>query len=314
MGLSGIKKTLKDPWHLVIALAQRGLLDHVSDKTFLKLNYRARMGKKLDLKNPQTFTEKLQWLKLYDRKPIYTTMVDKCGLKEYAAKVIGKEHIIETYGVWDSFDEIDFDSLPNKFVLKTTHDSGGVVLCRDKSTMFFASKVKEDIGIEGVRNILEGSLKNNYFYSSREWPYKNVKPRIIAERFLEEDSGVEAIDYKVMCFNGEPKLVQLHLGRFTKHTQDFYDTNWNKLDMEYDMDMSDVVLDRPEWLDELLELSRKMAEGLPHIRCDWYRIGGVFYIGEMTFFDDSGYGEFKPEKWNDILGNWITLPEKTEEK
>jgi len=172
--LNKIKKVLKNPWYLVITFAGRGWLNFLSDKMYLKLIYRAKLGKKLDLKNPKTFNEKLQWLKLYNRKPEYTKMVDKYEVKKYVADLIGEEYVIPTLGVWEKFDDIDFDSLPNQFVLKCTHDSGGLVICKDKSKLDIAS----------AKSKIENSLKRNYYKYGREWPYKNVKPRIIAEKFM----------------------------------------------------------------------------------------------------------------------------------
>ena len=306
MWSSGLKKIMKNPWHLAIALSQRGLLNWMPDKAYLKCVYRGWMGgKKLNLKNPQTFNEKLQWLKLYNRKPIYTTMVDKYASKKFIANLIGEEYVIPCVGgPWKSVDEIDFDSLPNQFVLKTNHDCGGVVICKDKSTF----------DLEKAKEILARHLKRDYYIEHREWPYKNVERCIFAEKYLEEESGVEAIDYKVMCFNGKPKLIQLHLGRFTYHTQDFYDINWQKQEYELALPKSDIVTPKPEFLDKMLEMSEKVSEGISQVRCDWYYTGGRLYFGEATFFEDAGFGIFEPKELDYTFGSWITLPEKTEKK
>ena len=272
------------------------------DATYLRLLYRFKMGHRLNLDNPQTFTEKLQWLKLYNRKPEYTTMVDKFAVKQYVANIIGEEYIIPTLGVWDKFDDIDFSSLPDQFVLKTTHGGGGcgVVICRDRQTFDKAA----------AKQTLESSMKSDIYKSLREWPYKNVKKRIIAEKYIEDESGYLR-DYKVMCFNGQPKLIQMHMGRFNGvHTQDFYNCNWDKLDdiNQNGCIKSDIVLPKPQCLEQMLDLSAKLSNGLPHIRVDWYIIGANFYFGEITFFDAGGFDDFIPESLNEVIGSWIELP------
>ena len=273
------------------------------DSIYLKLLFRFKMGKPLNLKNPKTFNEKLQWLKLYNRKPEYTTMVDKYAVKQYVANIIGGEYIIPTLGVWDSPDDIDWVSLPDQFVLKTTHGGGGggVVICRDKQTFDKATAKRK----------LESSMKSDIYKSLREWPYKNVKKRIIAEKYIEDESGYLR-DYKVMCFNGQPKLIQMHMGRFNGvHTQDFYNCDWDKLvDINQNGCInSDILLPKPQCLEQMLELSSKLSKRLPQIRVDWYIIGAKLYFGEMTFFDAGGFDDFVPESLNEVIGSWIVLPE-----
>ena len=272
------------------------------DKLYLKIKYRRIMHKKLNLQDPKTFNEKLQWLKLYNRKPEYTTMVDKYAVKKYVASRIGDEFIIPTIGVWNSFDEIDFDKLPKQFVLKCTHDSGGLVICKDKN----------NLNLEVARRKIERSLANNYYYTGREWPYKNVKPRIIAEEYLSNDGDEnELTDYKVLCFNGIPKLIQIHKGRFSgNHTQDIYDTDWNKTEFEQPDDpRSDEVMEKPVFADKMLSLSKILAKDIPHVRIDWYYTRGSLLFGEITFFDGSGFYPFIDNQ-DEILGSWITLPIK----
>ena len=271
------------------------------DATYLKLLYRFKMGRRLDLKNPKTFTEKLQWLKLYNRKPEYTTMVDKYAVKNYVANIIGEEYIIPTLGIWDRFDDIDFSKLPQQFVLKTTHGGGGggVVICRDKNSF----------NKEKARQIINHSMKSDIYKHLREWPYKNVPKRIIAEKYIEDESGYLR-DYKVMCFNGQPKLIQMHMGRFNGiHTQDFYDCNWQKMNNinQKGCVISDVVLSKPLCLDKMLDMSSKLSEGLPQIRVDWYIIGANIYFGELTFFDAGGFDDFIPESLNEVIGSWVEL-------
>ena len=298
-----VAKGFKNPLHAVLVLLPDRFWNQLDDKTFLRIKYQSRTRKKLNLNNPTRFNEKLQWIKLYDRNPEYTVMVDKYAVREYIAQAVGQQYLIPLIGVWDNPDEIDFDALPNQFVLKCNHNSGlGMCICKDKSKL----------DIEDTKNKLRQGLAQDFFIITREWPYKNVKRRIIAEQYMDDGSG-ELRDYKVLCFNGEPKLIQYHQGRFTYHTQDFYDTQWNRLPITQGSPMSENILEKPVFLEEMLELSRKLAKDIPHVRVDWYYVGGQLYFGELTFFDASGYDDFEPDEWNEILGSWITLPKKSEE-
>lgn len=294
---------LSDSDYRFLINASLGLHNGMSDEAFIKRKYKAIVGQPLNLEDPQLFNEKLQWLKLHYRKPEFTTMVDKCEAKKYVESILGPDYIIPTLGVWKSFEEIDFDALPQRFVLKCTHDCGGLVICKDKSKLDKAAAKKK----------LEKSLKNNFFWYGREWPYKNVEPRIIAEQYMEEapDSGLT--DYKVMCFGGEPKIVQIHQGRFEgNHRQDYYDLDWNHLEITQGQPMSEQALERPVFLEKMLELSRVLSKDLPHLRVDWYYIDGQLYLGELTFFDGSGFDHFDQEEWHLRLGSYIKLPEKTD--
>lgn len=284
-------------------LTKLGVFNGLSDEQYLKLKYKNVFGRNLGLENPKTFNEKLQWLKIHDRKPAYTTMVDKYAVKQYVANRIGEEYIIPTLGVWKHFDDIDFDNLPNQFVLKCTHDSGGLIICKDKRILDKAVAKKK----------IEKCLKRNYYWSGREWPYKNVPKRIIAEQYLSNDEKSDELsDYKVLCFNGEPKLIEIHKGRFSgHHTQDFYDVNWNKTEFEQPEDpLSDEIMKKPVFADKMLELSRTLAKNIAHVRIDWYYTGGKLLFGEITFFDGSGFCPFINNQ-DEILGSWITLPQKT---
>lgn len=294
-----LKRFLENPHRVFSVLANRGLLNWQSDERFLKLQFRARMGKPLNLKEPRTFNEKLQWLKLYDRKPEYTQMVDKYEVKAYVAKLIGEEYIIPTLGVWDRFEDIDFDVLPAQFVLKCTHDSGGLVICKDKSKLDkAAAKAK-----------IEKSLKRNYYLSGREWPYKNVKPRIIAEKYMVDESGIELKDYKVFCYNGQPKAVQVDFDRFIEHKRNVYSPQWELLDVgiQYPRDPNRII-EKPKKLEEMLRLAERLSTGIPHIRTDFYIIKDKIYFGELTFYHGSGYEKFTPEEWDVTFGSWIRLP------
>lgn len=283
----------------------------IPDYIYLKMLFRLSMGYKLNLDNPQTFSEKLQWLKLYNRKPEYTQMVDKYAAKEYVAKLIGEEYIIPTLGVWDSFDDIDFDKLPNQFVLKTTHGGGntGVVICKDKSTL--------DIKLAKIK--LEKSLKSDIYKTLKEWPYKNVKKRIIAETYPSEEITPDnptgdIIDYKFFCFNGEAKAVLIATERHstTGVCFDYFDKDFNHYPFEQGGPNSKKEIKKPEYLENMWEIANKLSKGIPHVRVDLYCIRGHIYFGELTFFDSSGFEEFNPNEWNYKFGEWITLPEKTE--
>ncbi len=281
-------------------LASRNLLNWMSDEAFLKRKFRLAMGHKLDLDAPKTFNEKLQWLKLYDRDPLYTKLVDKYAVRKYIAEKIGEEYLIPLVGgPWNSPDEIDFAALPDQFVLKCTHDSGGVVICKDKSKL----------DIPAAKAKLSKHLKRNYYWTNREWPYKDVPPRIIAEKYMEDETG-GLNDYKVMCFNGEPKLIQLHMGRFAKHTQDFYDTQWKRLDIIQGDPMADELTPRPGFLDDMLKKSSEISQKFPHIRVDWYGIEGKLYLGELTMYDGSGMCAYDDEEWDYKIGSWVELPER----
>ncbi len=276
----------------------------IPDKVFLSLKYRKNFGRFPDWKNPKTFCEKINWLKLYDRNPLYTRMVDKYEAKEYVANIIGRQYIIPTLGVWDSPDDIDFDSLPNQFVLKATHDSGRVVICTDKSKFDRAKAVDE----------MRVSLKRDFYAVTREWPYKNVKRRIIAEAYIaphETGAPKDLPDYKFFCFNGEPKYCQVIRDRSTEETIDFYDTDW--VHQEF-VGLNPVARNgltpvaRPGHLDDMIAVCRKLAKDVPFVRVDLYEVDGNEYFGELTFYPNSGMGVFTPEEWSERLGELIKLP------
>lgn len=276
------------------------------DAPYLKLLYRFKMGHRLDLKSPKTFTEKIQWLKLYNRKPEYTTMVDKYAVKQYVANIIGEEYIIPTLGVWDKPEDVDWENLPNQFVLKTTHGGGGggVVICRDKKIFDKNAAIDK----------LNESLSSDIYRGLREWPYKNVPKRIIAEKFMapEKSSAPKDLpDYKFFCFNGEPKYCQVIRDRHTKETIDFYDMDWNHmlfvgLNPLARNGLTPVA--RPGNLDEMKDICRKLADPKSFVRVDLYVIDDKSYFGELTLYPASGMGVFTPEEWNSKLGDLLTLP------
>jgi len=268
---------------------------HLDDKLYLKLRFKQKMCKKLNLENPKTFNEKLQWLKLYDKKDIYTKMVDKYDVKEYVSNMIGDEHIIKTLGIYDDFDEIDFDKLPGQFVIKCTHDSGGIVIVKDKTKF----------DIKKARKKINRCLKHNYYYFGREWPYKNIKPRIIIEEYMGENLN----DYKIMCFNGEPYYSFVCTDRNSSqglHVT-FFDDKWSKMNFERHYPSSNKKIDKPINYDKMLELSRVLSKSIPFVRVDWYEINNKIYFGELTFFPGSGFEEFTPEEWDYKLGDLIDL-------
>ena len=275
------------------------------DKLWIQMKFVARTGKFPNLRNPKSFNEKLQWLKLYNRKPEYCAMVDKYEVKKIIAERIGEEYVIPTLGVWNRVEDIDFDSLPDQFVLKCTHDSGGLVICKDKT----------QLDLDAAKKKLQRSMNTSYFWHGREWPYKSVKPRIIAEKYMVDESGVELKDYKVFNFNGVPKMIQVNFNRFVNHTINLYDIEWNYLDMElnYPTDPK-VEIKKPECLDEMLALAKKLSAEIPFLRTDFYVVDGKIYFGELTFFPGSGFNVIKPDLVEREMGSWIALPEKRKKK
>ncbi len=284
-------------------LSNRGFFNRMSDETYLKLRYNCIMGKKLNLDNPVTYNEKLQWLKLYDRKPEYTKMVDKYEAKKYVANIIGEEYIIPTLGVWDNVNDIDFDTLPNQFVLKCTHDSGGLVICKDKA----------ELDIENAKNTLNHFLNRNFYSVHREWPYKDVKPRIIAEKYMEDESKTDLKDYKFFCFNGEPKLLYISEGLSDHATAkiSFADMDYNIAEFKRnDFKPFDKLPDKPLNFEKMKELAKVLSKDRAFIRVDFYEIHKKIFFGELTFFPCSGYLPFDPKEYDKVLGDWITLPNK----
>lgn len=303
----GIKRLIYDfkcfcnPDKRFLWFATHGRYKNMPDEEYLRKFYSAIMGKPLNLEHPITFNEKLQWLKLNNRNPLYTTLVDKYSVKKYISEQIGDEYIIPTLGVWDSFDDIDFKKMPNQFVLKCTHDSGGLVFCRDKSKLNI-SKAKKKIN---------KSLRNNYYWVGREWPYKDVKPRIIAEKLMTDNNEAEALtDYKFNCFNGRADCVMVCFDRFSEDTKYyFFDEKWqllriNKRGLEAPQNFT---LPKPACIDEMFAIASKLSEGIPYVRVDLYECQGKVYFGEMTFFPDGGFDPNYLPKTDLYFGNLIKL-------
>lgn len=272
------------------------------DKPYLKLLYYHYFGKTLELDNPQTFNEKLQWLKLYNRNPLYTKLVDKYSVKDWVASRIGPEYVIPTYGIYNSAEDIDFNALPNSFVLKTTHDCGGIVICKDK----------DELDIEKAKKTLQNALSHSYYHRMREWPYKNVQRRIIAEKYMVNHSTDDLKDYKFFCFDGKVEFLFVASDRQSKTETkfDFYDAGFNRLMIVNGHPNSSNTIDKPQHFELMIELASKLSKGIPHVRVDFYEADGQVYFGEMTFFHYSGLVPFEPEKWDLIFGEKLHLPEK----
>lgn len=294
---------LSSPKEFIISLVYH--TPHLwSDKAFIRIMFRMKMGKKLDLKAPKSFSEKLQWLKLYNRRPEYTMMVDKVKAKEYVASIIGEKYIIPTLGVWDDPDKIDFDRLPERFVLKCNHNSGlGMYICKDKSKM----------DLKQIKDNLRKGLAQDYYIGNREWPYKDVERRVFAETYMEDEYG-ELRDYKFFCFDGEVKALFIatdrskgdHATRF-----DFFDENYNHLPFTNGHPNASALPEKPKMFEKMKELASKLSKGIPHVRIDFYEVGTQIYFGEMTFFHWSGLMPYEPEEWDYKFGEWLTLPSST---
>lgn len=299
--MSKFKHFLEHPEYFLTSPAAKGYLDWVPDKIYLKLLYKAILKTKCHIDKPVTFNEKIQWLKLHDRKPEYIKMVDKYDVREYIEGLFGEDMLIPCYGVYNSWDEIDFDKLPEEFVLKCTHDSGSVEICTDK-----ASWNKDE-----AKARINAALKRNYYKAYREWPYKSVKPRIIIEKYMVDESGNDLKDYKIMCFNGKAKVIEVHENRFTEgevHTQTFYTEKWEKLDISQPgMEPAEGIRPRPDKMDEMIAMSEKIAKDMYHVRVDWYIIQDKIYFGEITFYDGSGLEAFSTAENDLYLGNLIEL-------
>lgn len=298
---------IKHPMNIILYLMNKGWFKWISDKKYLEIKYRLVMKKKLDLNNPQTFNEKLQWLKLYDRNSEYTTMVDKYEAKKYIANIIGKKYIIPTLGVWDKFEDIDFDELPNQFVLKPTHTSGNVFICKDKTKINY-NKLKKDVN---------KWLKRRYYYLHREWPYKNVKPRIIAEKYMASREQKELVDYKFFCFNGEPKFIYISEGLSNHETakMSFADMNYHITNFyRKDYKPFKVLPTKPINFEKMKELAKMLSKNISFVRVDFYEIEEKVYFGELTFYPGSGFIPFEPKEYDEILGNWLELPKEKREE
>lgn len=264
------------------------------DGPYLRWKYRLLMGQRLDLRNPVTYNEKLQWLKLNDRNPLYHTLADKLAVKNYVAARLGSDAVIPTLGVWNDAREIDFDSLPEHFVLKCTHDSGSTVICRDRSAFDYRKAMES----------LDRSLASDYYRKDREWAYKGIKPRIIAEPLIADDPA----DYKFFCFDGKPEVMFLATERGSLDSEtkfDFFDMDFNHLPFTNGHPNADRIPVKPVKWEEMKELAARLSEGMPHVRVDLYEVEGRIYFGEFTFYHWAGFMPFDPPEWDKKFGEWI---------
>ncbi len=299
--ISKIKKGIKNPSMVRSKIFHSILMALVKDdEKYVKWDYWWGIGKFPNLDNPQTYNEKLCWLKLNARRPEYTKMVDKYDAKEFARNIVGDDYIIPTYGVWDRFEDIDFDALPNEFVLKTTHDSGWVIICKDKSKF---DKIS-------ARKKVEESYKNNLFWYHREYPYKDLKPRIIIEKLMVEDGEDSLKDYKFFCFDGKVKMLLVATGRTVDTRIDFFDRDFNHLPFKRKYPHALKPIAKPENYDKMIEIAEMLSIGIPHVRADLYNINGQIYFGEMTFFSGGGTVKFEPDEWDYKVGEWLKLPKE----
>ncbi len=274
-----------------------------NDEWYVKMRYRLYVGKKLNLDNPQTYNEKLCWQKVYDHNPLYTTMVDKFAAKDYVAKIIGEQYIIPTIGYWDKPEDIDWDRLPDQFVLKTTHDSGGVIVVKDKG------KLNREKAIQKLNRC----LKSDNYAVTREWPYKNVRRRVIAEQYMEDTKTGELRDYKFFSFDGEVKALFISQDRGKAGEEvkfDYFDADFNYLDIHQYHDAGKSTPEKPVCFEEMKSLASKLSKGIPQVRVDFYEVDGKVYFGELTFFHHGGIVPFTPEKWDYTFGSWIKLPKE----
>lgn len=301
-----VLKAIKNPRLAALVLFDKKDNRNMPDEKYLKIKYYLSLGKKLDLENPQTFNEKLQWIKLFDRNPLYTQLVDKYLARDYIKEKLGEEYLIPLLGAWDNPDDIDFDALPEQFVLKCNHNSGlGMCICKDKSKL----------DIKKVKAELKKGLAQDYYLSGREWPYKNVPRKVIAEKYMTDESGYELKDYKFFCFDGEVKMLFVAKDREVEGAEtkfDFFDADFNHLPFTNGHPNSQPPYFKPENFEEMKAVAAKLSKGIPEVRVDLYNINGKIYFGEMTFFHWSGFVKYEPEEWDYKIGNYINLPKKGE--
>ena len=279
-------------------LYKYGLFNWIPSKAFVEFQYHMATGKKLNLNNPQTFNEKIQWLKIYDRNPIYRTLADKYKVRSYVAQKVGEQYLIPLLGVWDSPEKIDKNVLPDQFVIKNNHDSGGVFICKNKDEFEF----------DKVKSLLGKRMKINHYYVSREWCYKDIERCILAEKYLIDEEVGELRDYKFFCFAGEPRYVQVDYDRFTNHKRNIYDLNWKLLDLTIKCpNDSEKKIKKPKCFDEMISIARKISENLPQLRVDLYEVNGQVYFGEATVYHGGGFEKFTPSSYENEWGELVDL-------
>ena len=298
-GIMKFKLIRKIVNHVDWWLANKGYYDNWADKKFLEYKFKRRIGRKLDLENPKAFNDKMQWLKLYDRNPKYTMMVDKYLVKDYVSHLIGNEYVIPTLGAWDYVEDIDFESLPDQFVLKCNHNSGGLVICKNKTTL----------DIEKAKYTLQKSFNEDFYLRGREYPYKNIHRKIIAEEYVSDGFSDSLTDYKLMCFNGKVKCAFVCSNRTSKSglNVNFYDREWNPMCFERHYPRNPHEIDKPISYEKMVQMAEILSADLPFVRVDFYQINGKPMFGELTFYPGSGFEEFTQEEWDYTLGSWIEL-------
>ncbi|GEN51429.1 ATP-grasp fold amidoligase family protein [Alkalibacterium pelagium] len=297
--LKKMTKAFTNPGLVLVTILNFRLFRLLPDELFIKIKHYIKTQEKLNLAEPTTFNEKLQWLKLHDRNPNYTTLVDKVAVREVISDEIGQHYLIPSLGVYNSFEDINFEQLPNQFVLKANHTSGDVFVCKDKSSINY-EKLKQEI---------EQWMKRNYYWDHREWPYKNIKPKILCEKYMVDESESELKDYKILCFNGEPKLIQVMSNRRRGYYNiNHYDINWQPVSIKRKkFDENPEGIPKPVKLHEMVDISRKLSKGMPFARIDLYNTGSQVFFGEITFYPVSGYMDFAHKETNLLLGSWIDL-------
>lgn len=291
-----VKRYAKDPYYAIGSDLIKMHPRWMSDKYYIKVLWRILMGYQLDLRNPKSFNEKLQWLKLYDHNPLYSTMVDKYRVKKFVADLIGVDYVIPTLAVYQSVDEIDLSALPDQFVLKCNHDSGSVVICRDKSSFDF----------EKAKQKLNAGLQRNFYWEAREWAYKHVKPLLFAEKYMEDATNKDLLTYKFLCFGGEPAIMYVTV-KNDDIWENYYDMDFQPLGISRGFHQSSTCIEKPKSFETMKQVARKLSENLTHIRIDLYEVGGQVYFSEFTFYDWAGLAKFNPSKWDEELGAKVVL-------
>lgn len=302
-----IRRYLRNPYYALGDDLIKAHPEWMPDKYYIKVLWKQMMSYPLNLRNPKTFNEKLQWMKLYDRNPLYTELVDKLKVKDWVANRIGSKYVIPTLGIFDSVDDIDVSLLPDRFVLKCNHDSGGVVICTDTNKF----------NLEDAKQFLTTRINHNFYWEYREWPYKNVVRRVFAEAFIEDPSkqindfsfpGLK--DYKFFCFDGYPQIMYIANDRGESPTTDFFDMEYHHLPIQMKDPPSKTIPEKPKNFELMKDLSRSLANGFRQVRVDFYDTGEKVYFGEMTFFHSAGFSEVHPYEWNIKMGEWIPLKDK----
>ena len=297
---NSIMKAIRNPYLALLHLCEHKPFTSISDEAYIKLFFRAYQGYRLDLNNPVTFNEKIQWLKLYDRNPLYTELSDKYLVREYVREKIGEEYLVPLIKIWDSPDEINFDDLPNRFVMKCNHDSGSAVICENK----------EKLDLETARTKIKKAFKKDYYWTGREYNYKNIRKKIMCEEYLSDKGSNQLTDYKFFCFDSEPKFIQIDVNRFTDHTRNYYDTEWNFINVSYGCKCnSNLIIPKPTNFELMKELAIRLSNGIKHVRVDFYDVGDRVFFGEMTFHHGGGAMKLEPFEYDKLWGGYLHLPE-----